>query len=528
MPDVVIRNALICDGSGTPPFPGDVAIRGDRIAGVAPHVAGDGRAEVDAHGLAAAPGFINMLSWANASLLVDGRSQGDLRQGVTLEVLGEGTSMGPLNAAMKQEMAERQGDLRYEVAWTTLGEYLDHLASRGVSCNVASFVGATTARIHVLGYEDRRPSRRELEGMRTLVRDAMAEGAVGLSSALIYPPATYSDTAELIALARVASEAGGLFISHIRNEEARIDDALDEFFTIVHETGVRGEIYHLKVSGRPNWPRLPGVLARIEAERGRGAEVTADIYPYTASSTGLDTAIQPWAHEGGEAALIARLRNPATRGRIREEMVLSTDPGQILVVGFKRDALKPLTGKTLAEVAAARGTSWQDAVLDLIIENDGDVGAVFFTMAEANVQAIIAKPWVSFCSDAGSYAAEGIFLRLGTHPRAYGSFARVLGKYVREERVITLEEAVRKLTAQPADALRLVDRGRLVPGAFADVVVFDPAVIIDRATYQQPHQYATGVEHVFVNGVPVIRHGEHTGATPGRVVRGPGRRGGPA
>ncbi len=358
--------------------------------------------------------------------------------------------------------------------------------------------------------------------MRRLVQEAMADGAVGVSSALIYPPATYSETPELIALAEVAAEAGGLYISHIRNEEARIDEALDEFFTIATRTGVRSEIYHLKVSGRANWARLGPALARIETERSRGVAVTADVYPYTASSTGLDTGVAPWAHEGGEAAMISRLRDPAMRERIRREMVLFTGPEQILVVGFKRDALKSLTGKSLAEVAAMRGRTWQDTVMDLIVENDGDVSAVFFTMSEDNVRSIMAKPWVSFCSDAGSYSAEDVFLRIGTHPRAYGSFARVLGKYVREDRIMPLEEAIRKLTDLPARTLGLRDRGRLAPGYFADVVVFDSATISDRATYQHPHQYATGVVHVMVNGVQVIRNGEHTGARPGRVVRGPG------
>lgn len=519
--DLVIRNGLICDGSGRAPHPGELAIAGDRIADIAPRIPDGGRVELDAAGCVLAPGFINMLSWANASLLVDGRSQSDIRQGVTLEVLGEGISMGPLTPAMRREMSERQGDLRYEVAWTTLGEYLDHLVSRGVSCNVTSFMGATTARINVLGYENRRPSAPQLDRMRRITQEAMAEGAVGVSSALIYPPATYSETPELIALAEVAADAGGLYISHIRNEEARIDEALDEFFTIGSRTGVRSEIYHLKVSGRGNWERLGRVLTRIEDERSRGVAVTADVYPYTASSTGLDTGIAPWAHEGGEAAMISRLRDPGMRERIRREMVLFTAPEQILVVGFKQDALKPLTGMSLAEVAAMRGLAWQDVVMDLIIENDGDVGAVFFSMSEDNVRAIIAKPWVSFCSDAGSYSAEGVFLRVGTHPRAYGSFARVLGKYVREERVVPLGEAIRKLTDLPARTLDLRDRGRLAPGYFADVVVFDPATISDRATYEQPHQYATGVGHVIVNGVQVIRNGEHTGAKPGRVVRGP-------
>jgi N-acyl-D-amino-acid deacylase len=519
--DVIIRNGLVHDGSGGPPYVADVAVRDDIIARIAARIDGTGRQEIDAAGLAVAPGFINMLSWANVTLLADGRSQSDLRQGVTLEILGEGTSMGPLTPAMRHEMASRQGDLKYDVAWRTLGEYLDHLAARGVSCNVASFMGATTARIHVLGYENRLPTAPELDRMRTLVRAAMAEGAVGVSSALIYPPATYSDTAELVALAEVASEADGLYISHIRNEESRIDEALEEFITIARRVA-RAEIYHLKVSGRANWHRLDGVLARIEAERARGLAVTADVYPYTASSTGLDTGIAPWAHEGGEVAMIARLRDPATRARIKAEMTLFAGAENILVIGFRNRALKPLTGKSLAEVAASRTADWRDVVMDLIVENDADVGAVFFTMSEENLNRIVATPWVCFCSDAGSYAAEGTFLQMGTHPRAYGSFARILGRYVRDEGLITLPEAVRRLTSFPAETLRLRDRGRLADGYFADVAVFDPATIADRATYQRPHRYAVGVRDVLVNGVPVILGGEHTGATPGRVVRGPG------
>jgi N-acyl-D-amino-acid deacylase len=519
--DVMIRNGHVYDGTGSAPYAADLAIRGDRIARIAPQIDGPARWEIDAQGFAVAPGFINMLSWANVTLLADGRSQSDLRQGVTLEVLGEGVSMGPLTPAMKREMAARQGDLKFSVAWTTLEEYLDHLAARGVSCNVASFMGATTARIHVIGYEDRLPSAPELDRMRGLVRAAMAGGAVGVSSALIYPPATYSDTNELIALAEVASEAGGLYISHIRSEESRIDDALREFITIARRVA-RAEIYHLKVSGRRNWHRLAGVLAQIEDERSRGTAITADVYPYTASSTGLDTGIAPWAHEGGEEAMIARLRDPSTRARIKAEMGLFAGPENIRVVGFRNPALKPLTGQSLAEVAASRGADWRDVVMDLIIENDADVGAVFFTMSEENLRRIIATPWVNFCSDAASYAAEGAMLQMGTHPRAYGSFARVLGRYVRDEHVIPLAEALRRMTSFPAETLRLRDRGRLVEGAYADVVVFDPATIADRATYEQPHQYADGVRDVLVNGVPVIARGKHTGATPGRVVRGPG------
>ena len=519
--DVVIRSGRIYDGGGGAPYVADVAVRGDRIARIAPRIDGAAALEIEAGGLAVSPGAVNMLSWASVTLLADGRSQSDLRQGVTLEVLGEGTSMGPLTPAMKREMAERQGELKYDVAWTTLAEYLDHLALRGVSCNVASFMGATTARIHALGYEDRLPSAPELDRMRALVRAAMAGGAVGVSSALIYPPATYSDTAELIALAELSSEAGGLYISHIRNEESRIEEALEEFITIARGVA-RSELYHLKVSGRPNWHRLDGVLARIEAERARGVAITADVYQYTASSTGLDTGIAPWAHEGGEAAMITRLRDPSARARIKAEMGLFAGAENIRVIGFRNPALKPLTGMSLAEVAARRHADWRDAVMDLIIENDADVGAVFFTMSEENLRRIIATPWVSFCSDAGSYAAEGIFLGMGTHPRAYGSFARVLGRYARDEKVISLEEAIRRMTTFPADTLRLRDRGRLAEGYFADVVVFDPETIADRATYEQPHQYAVGVRDVLVNGVPVILDGEHTGAMPGRVVRGPG------
>jgi N-acyl-D-amino-acid deacylase len=519
--DAIIHNGMLYDGTGAAPYAADVAVRAGRIARIGPRLDGTAPCEIDARGLAVAPGFINMLSWANVTLLADGRSQSDLRQGVTLEVLGEGVSMGPLTPAMKREMASRQGDLKFDVAWTTLEEYLDHLAARGVSCNVASFMGATTARIHVIGYENRLPSAPELDRMRDLVRAAMAGGAVGVSSALIYPPATYSDTHELIALAEVASEAGGLYISHIRNEEAGIDGALEEFISIARAVA-RSEIYHLKVSGRANWHRLDGVLARIEEERARGTAITADVYPYTASSTGLDTGIAPWAHEGGEEAMIARLRDPSTRARIKAEMGLFAGPENILVVGFRNPALKPLTGRSLADVAAARGADWREVVMDLIIENDADVGAVFFTMSEENLRRIIAIPWVSFCSDAGSFATEGVFLQMGTHPRAYGSFARVLGRYVRDARVIPLAEAVRRMTSLPAETLRLRDRGRLAEGSFADIVVFDPATIADRATYEQPHRYAVGVRDVLVNGVPVILGGEHTGARPGRVVRGPG------
>jgi N-acyl-D-amino-acid deacylase len=520
--DIIIRNGTLYDGSGDPASAGDVAISGNRIADVSTSIAGHGRTELDVRGLAVAPGFINMLSWANVSLIADGRSMSDIKQGVTLEVMGEGSSMGPLNDRMKREMVEHQGDIKYDVAWTTLGEYLDHLVRRGVSTNVASFIGSATPRIHELGYENRPPSAPELDRMRRLVGRAMQEGAVGISSALIYPPASFSDTNELIALAEVAAEYGGMYISHIRNEEATVYAALDEFFEIVRSTGITGEIYHLKVSGEANWEKFDSVIARIEAARAAELPVTADMYPYIASSTGLDTGIPDWAHAGGQEALEARLRHAATRARIKQEFALFTTPDKIIIVSVKQRALKPLIGQTLADVAADRGQDYRDTVMDLIAEDHSRIGAVFFTMSEDNVRKAVARPWVSFGSDAGSLAAEGVFLKSGTHPRAYGTFARVLGKYVREETVIPLEEAIRRMTSFPAQNLKLQGRGRLAEDYYADVVVFDPATITDTATFQQPHQYAHGVQHVYVNGVHVLKDGEHTGALPGRVVKGPG------
>lgn len=519
--DLIIRNGTIYDGGGELPTSGDLAITDDRIMDVASSIPGRGRSELDVHGLAVAPGFINMLSWANVSLIADGRSMSDIKQGVTLEVMGEGSSMGPLNDRMKHEMVEHQGDIKYDVAWTTLGEYLNYLVRRGVSTNVASFIGSATPRVHELGYEDRPPSAAELDRMRRLVAHAMQEGAVGISSALIYPPASFSETNDLIALAEVAAEFGGMYISHIRNEENTVYAALEEFFEIVRSTGITGEIYHLKVSGEANWPKFDSVIARIEAARASELPVTADMYPYIASSTGLDTGIPDWAHAGGQEALEARLKDPAARARIKEEFALFTTPEKIIVVSIKQDGFKPLIGRTLAQIAADRGQDYRDTVMDLIAQDHSRIGAVFFTMSEENVRKAVALPWVSFGSDAGSMAAEGVFLRSGTHPRAYGTFARVLAKYVREERVIPLEEAIRRMTSFPAQNLKLQRRGRLAEGYYADVIVFDPEAIGDTATFQQPHQYAAGVHHVFVNGVQVLRDGEHTGAMPGRVVKGP-------
>ena len=519
--DVVIRGGTLYDGSGGPPVVGDLAIDGDRIVAVGDLKGHAGRAEIDARGLAVAPGFINMLSWANESLIQDGRSMSDIRQGVTLEVLGEGDSMGPLNETMKQEMVERQSDIEFDVDWTTLGEYLQHLEARGISTNVASFVGAATVRIHEMGYEDRDPTPEELDAMLQLVREAMEEGAVGVGSSLPYIPAPFASTEELIALARVAADHDGMYISHIRNEGDEIFAALEEFVTIVREAGVRGEIYHLKVSHKRNWDKLDDVVALIEAAREEGLAVTADIYTYHASSTGLNYDLPAWVKEGDHEERTARLKDPAVRERVIAETEM-IPPEDILLVSFRNEDLRHLTGKTLAEVAAMRGTSPVVTTMDLIVEDDSRIGTVRFTMNEDNIRRKIALPWVSLCSDSASLAPEPPFTNSQPHPRAYGSFARLLGKYVREEGIISLEEAIHRLTGLPASNLKLEGRGKLAPDAFADVVVFDPEAVIDRATFEEPHQLATGVIHVFVNGEQVLKEGEHTGAKPGRFVKGPG------
>jgi N-acyl-D-amino-acid deacylase len=536
--DLVLRCGWIYDGSGAPPVRGDVAVDGDRIAAVG-HVAGRGRRELDVSGLAVAPGFVNVLSWATESLLVDPRALSDLRQGVTLEVFGEGDSMGPLTDAMKAELLARQGDLRYPIEWTTLGEYLELLEHRGVAVNVASFVGAATVRVHELGYTDRAPTPAELERMRALVRQAMAEGALGVGSALIYAPGFYASTDELVALCEEAGRAGGMYISHLRSEGNRLLEAVDELIEIARRAGVRAEIYHLKAAGEANWPKLAAVVERVEAARSTGLAITADMYTYTAGATGLDAAMPPWVQEGGYDAWAARLRDPAVRARVALEMRTPSDawenlllaansPERVLLVGLKSGALKPYTGKTLAEVARLRGTTPEETAMDLVLEDGTRVGAVYFLMSEENVRREIALPWVSFGSDAEAPAPEDPFLRSNPHPRAYGNFARLLGHYVRDERLVPLAEAIRRLTSFPAENLRLAQRGRLRPGYFADLVVLDPARVLDHATFDAPHQLATGVEHVFVNGVQVLAHGEPTGATPGRFVRGPGWRRSPA
>ncbi len=523
--DVILRSGTIYDGSGEKPYVGDVAFNDDLIAAIGD--IGEARAsiDIDVNGLAVAPGFVNMMSWANASLIEDGRSQSDIRQGVTLEIMGEGASMGPLNDAMKAEMIRRQTDIRYDIEWTTLGEYLEYLERRGVSPNVASFIGSATPRRYVIGHEDREPTPEELDQMRTLVRQAMEEGALGVASALIYPPGSFAKTDELIALSEVAAEYDGMYISHMRDEGANMLEAITELVTIAREAKIRAEIYHLKSSGQSNWPLFDEAVAMVERARADGLHITADVYTYWASGTGLNASIPAWVQEGGFEASLERMKDPALRERIAREMIeyaAGDSPDDMLLVGFKTDELKPLTGKTLADVAQMRGTDPWVTAMDLIIEDGSRIEAVYFDQSEDVVRKVIALPWVSFNSDEALLAPEGVFLKSNPHPRAYGSFARVLGKYVRDEQLIPMEEAIRKLAALPSQNLRLDRRGQLKEGFFADVVVFDPDAIQDHATFVEPHQYATGMLHVFVNGRQVLKDGEHTGATPGRVVRGPG------
>jgi N-acyl-D-amino-acid deacylase len=530
--DLILRGGTIYDGSGGKPYVGDVAVNGDRIVAVGSLGSAKGKREVDARGLAVSPGFVNMLSWATESLLVDGRAQSDIRQGVTLEVMGEGGSMGPLNDAMKKETVEQQGDVKYPVTWTTLGEYLDQVAARGIAPNVASFVGATTVRIHEVGYANRPPTPEELARMRKLVDQAMEEGALGVGSSLIYAPAFYAGTDELVALCEEASRYNGMYISHMRSEGNRLLEAMDELIDISRRAKLPAEIYHLKAAGQQNWGKLNAAIKKVEDARASGLKITADMYTYTAGATGLDASMPPWVQEGGLEAWLARLKDPAIRERVKKEMDTPTDawenfftaagPDKILLVAFKNDKLKPLTGKTLGEVAKMRGKSPEETAMDLVIEDDSRIGTVYFLMSEDNVKKQIALPWVSFGSDAEAPSAEGVFLKSNAHPRTYGNVARLLGHYVRDEKVIPLEEAVRKLTSLPATNLKIRDRGLLKPGYFADVVVFDPAKVEDHATYDKPHQYATGVRQVFVNGVQVLKDGEPTGAAAGRVVRGPG------
>jgi N-acyl-D-amino-acid deacylase len=522
--DLVIRNGTLYDGSGRPPVTGDVAVDGDTIVRLGDLGSDRGRQEVDAGGLAVAPGFINMLSWANVSLIADGRSQSDIRQGVTLEVMGEGFSMGPWNEAIKAETLEKQTDIRYDIEWTTLGEYLQYLEDRGVSTNVASFVGNGTLRHHVIGYDNRPATADELARMKDLLDTAMREGAMGVSSSLLYAPSMYADTAELIELARVAGRHGGMYVSHVRDEGERLLESIEEVITIAREADLPAEIYHLKASGQANWPLLDKAIGRIEQARAEGLALTADIYTYHASSTGLHVQLPDWAREGGIDAAIERLKDPQTRAKILAEVTFRNGPDSILLVGFRNPALRKYIGRRLDELAAELGKTPAETMADLIVEDDSRVQVVYFSMSEDNIRKKMALPWVAFCSDAASMAAEGVFLKQSTHPRAYGSFARVLGKFARDEGIIPLEEGIRRLTGFPAENLKLDRRGRLAPGHFADIVVFDPARVRDRATFEQPHQYAEGMVHVWVNGEQVLRDGEHTGALPGRFVKGPGWR----
>ena len=533
--DVIIRGGMVYDGTGSPGRRGDVGITGDRLAAVGDLGDATGRTTIDAAGLAVAPGFINMLSWSNESLLADGRSQGDIRQGVTLEIFGEGNSMGPLNDAMKKRIVDEMGDIKYEITWTTLSEYLRELERRGVSTNVASFIGATTIREHVIGLEDRKPTSEQLEKMRALVRQEMAAGALGIGSSLIYAPAFYASTEELIELCKVAAQYRGKYISHMRSEGNRLVEAVEELIRISREAGIPAEIYHLKAAGKANWSKIDTVIGMVERARKDGLKITADMYTYPAGATGLDAAMPPWVLDGGYEEAYKRLRDAATRKKIAQAITTRSNdwenlylaagsPDRVLLVEFKSEALKPLTGKTLAEVAKLRGESVTDTIMNLVLEDRSRVGTVYFMMSEDNIRKQIALPWVAFGSDAASMAPEPPFTKSSAHPRAYGNFARLLGRYVRDEKVIPLAEAVRRLSGLPATNLELDRRGFLREGMFADVVVFDPAQIGDRATFEKPHQYAVGMRHVFVNGTQVLKDGEHTGAKPGRAVLGPGRK----
>lgn len=528
--DVLIRGGTVYDGSGGEPYEADVAIAGDAVAAVGD--LGDARAGtvVDARGLAVAPGFVNVLSWGFDDLLHDGRGLSDLRQGVTVEVFGEGSSPGPLTDEMARERRERQGDLEYEITWRTFAGALNELVGRGVSPNVASFVGATSVREHVMGHAARAPTDEELDRMREIVRQAMREGALGVGSSLIYEPAFHATTAELVALAAAAGEHGGMYISHMRSEGNELLEALDELIEIARRADVPAEVYHLKASGERNWPKLDSAVARIERARAEGLRITADVYTYAASSTGLDAAMPQWVQEGGLDAWVERLQDPEVRERVAREMAdpevgtgyaSAGSPENILVVDFRTDSLEHLEGKSLAEVAEMRGEDPRHVAMDLVVQDHSRVGSIYFTMSEENLRKKIALPWVSFCSDAGALAPEGVFLESMPHPRAYGSFARAIGKF-RREGVLSLAEAVRRLSALPAENFGLERRGRLEPGHYADVVVFDPERVRDHATFEDPHQLATGVVHVFVNGVRVLADGEHTRATPGRFLRGPG------
>jgi N-acyl-D-amino-acid deacylase len=535
---VLIHGGTIYDGTGRDPYVGDVALKGDKIAYVGPHAPGTAARTLDATGKAVSPGFVNMLSWATESLIADGRGVSDTVQGVTLEVMGEGDSMGPLNPTMKALDLKRQGDIKYPIRWTTLGQYLEYLQKKGVTPNVASFVGATTVRVHELGEKDVDPTPAQLDRMRALVRQAMKEGALGVGSSLIYAPATYAETPELTAITTEAAKCGGMYISHMRSEGNKLLEAIDELIQISKDSGAPAEIYHFKQGGEPNWGKLDAAIAKVEAARAAGQRITADMYMYPAGATGLDAAMPTWVQSGGLEAWTKRLKDPATRARLVKEMrtpsndwenllLLSGSPDRVLLIAFKNPKLKPLTGKTLAEVAKMRGKSPEETAMDLVIEDGSRVGTVYFLMSEDNIKREAGLKWMGLGSDEASEVPEGVFLKASSHPRAYGNTARFLGHYVRDEHATTLQDAIRRLTSQPASNLGIRNRGYLAEGYYGDVVVFDPAKIQDHATFEKPKQLATGVDDVFVNGTQVLADGKHTGAKPGRFVRGPGWTGWP-
>ena len=532
--DILIKNGIIADGSGNPTYIGSVGINADTIAAVG-KLKATGRLEIDATDLVVAPGFINMLSWATESLIQNGRSESDIMQGVTLEVFGEGWSMGPLNKNLKKELQlpTAQGDIKYDIDWNTLDEYLQSLVRRGISPNVASFIGATTVRINHIGYENRAPTDEELNSMKQMVKEAMEDGALGVGSSLIYAPAFYSSTEELIELSKVASEYNGLYISHMRSEGNRLLQGVDELITIANEADIRAEIYHLKMSGKENWNKYDEVVKKIDSARTSGLSITTNMYTYIAGATGLDASMPPWVQEGGYEKWAERLQDSKIRRRVLKEMTNPTDewenlmysagtPDNLLLVGFKNDSLRHYTGKTLTQVAKIHGKSPEETAMDLVIADGSRVGTVYFLMSEENIKKQVALPYMSFGSDASSLSPEGVFLNSSTHPRAYGNFSRLLGKYVRDEQIISIEEAVRKLTSLPASNLKIKKRGSLSKGYFADLAIFNPETIQDHATFSKPHQLSTGMIHVFVNGEQVLKNGKHTGAKPGRVVRGPG------
>jgi N-acyl-D-amino-acid deacylase len=535
--DVLIKGGTIYDGSGGAPFVGEIAIKGDKIVYVGPQAPGTAAKMVDATGEAVSPGFINMLSWANEDLIADGRGMSDTYQGVTLEVFGEGDSMGPLTPDMKRLQLKRQTDIKYPIKWTTLGGYLNWLTRKGITPNVTSFIGATTVRVHELGEKDVDPTPAQLDRMRALVRQAMKEGAVGVGTSLIYAPATYAETPELVALATEAANCGGMYISHMRDEGPKLLEAIDELVTISRESGAPAEIYHYKQAGKSNWGKIDAAIARVEGARASGLRITADMYTYAASSTGFDAAFPTWMQDGGLEAWIKRLRDPKLREQAIAEMkgpkgtenakLVVDEPDKVLLVGLKTPKLKPLTGKTLGEVARMRRKSPAEVAADLIVEDGTRIQVVYFSMNPDNVKREVALPWMSFGSDAGSQAPEGVFLKSSTHPRAYGNVARLLGHFVRDEKATTLASAIHRLSWLPATNLGIRGRGALKQGYYADVVVFDPAKIRDNGTFEKPQQLASGVNDVFVNGVQVLKDGKHTGAKPGRFVHGPGWTGWP-